>query len=549
MCNFFPFNLSHNFSMLHTLEALSCLRMAPPLVSNSNGWMLCQVSMKQLRIVQRFALSDINCRCSFLMSFLCRFGRMCDHGSTSEIVSVSSVVFVVMGRGRSSIEDVAAIVKIMRAELHGGARFEDFSTLEIEQVIQTFEGFLVAVLKTCKYPSEGALKNAAQQAWKMEAEHCRVFANKMVRCIGYCREKGKHMKDGSRLPQSVKAVCRALLAKPASPIKSPRKRKARKSDESKGSKRKQKQDQKDSSASSTSASKQQQEGNESSVPPMSHEDILALYGIPKRAKSEGSICLPVQIEVESISSSVASEEDEEPGCQVESAKHSALAKPEVQIPWMCNKDLAMKRLTPDGHIESAAMLPGPAGFALALFPDSSQGIETEMPNLVLETKLTAGEGMKKAAKQSKKKGLKQQPKGKAKKQAATKAKAKAKPKAASKAASQKNATTAAKVSMPEVALPSASQQAAKPPSPLPVPSDKPANFRFEAVAWGPCKAEFYSEKSYIRRMLEGKWVSVIGSQQKNHWFIVKKLATLVEAGASKEKLLAERQVLEAPDVH
>ena len=458
-----------------------------------------------------------------------------------------------MGRGRSSI-DIDAVVKIMRAELHGGARFEDFNIFEVEQIIQTFEGFLVAVLKMCKYPSESTFKNAAQQAWQMDAEHCHLFANKMKRCIGYCREKSKHMKDGSRLSQSVKAVCRALLAKPVSPTTSPRKLKARKSDESKGSRRKQKQDQKDSSASSTSASKRQQEGNQSSVPPMSHEDILASYGVPKRAKSDGSICLPVQFEefccdgIESINSSVASEEDEEPGCQVESAKHSALAKPEVQIPWMCNKDLAMKRLTPDGHIESATMLSGPAGFALAFFPDSSKGIETEMPNLVLETKLTAGEGMKKAAKQSKKKGLKQQPKGKAKKQAATKAKAKAKPKAASKAASKKTATTAAKVSTPGVALPSARQQAAKPPSPLPAESDKPANFRFEADAWGPCKAEFYSQKSYIRRMLEGKWVSVIGSQQKNHWFIVKKLATLVKAGASKEKLLAERQVLEAPDV-
>ena len=277
--------------MLHTLEALSCLRMAPPLVSNSNGWMLCQVSMKQLRIVQRFALSDINCRCSFLMLFLCRFCRMCDHGSTSEIVSVSSVVFVVMGRGRSSL-DVDVLVKIMRAEVYGGARFEDFSIFEVEQVIQTFEGFLVALLKTCKYPSESALKNAAQQAWKMDAEHCRVFANKMVRCIGYCRQKSKHMKNGSRLPQSVKAVCRALLAKPESAIKSPRKLKARKSDESKGS-RKQKQDPKDSTASSSSASKQQQEWNESSVPPMSHEDILALYGVPKRAKSDEPICLPI----------------------------------------------------------------------------------------------------------------------------------------------------------------------------------------------------------------------------------------------------------------
>ena len=59
----------------------------------------------------------------------------------------------------------------------------------------------------------------------------------------------------------------------------------------------------------------------------------------------------------------------------------------------------------------------------------------------------------------------------------------------------------------------------------------------------------YSEKSsYIRRMLDGKWVLVIGSHKKQHWHTIKVLASLVEAGKTKEELLTEREVLEAPAV-
>ena len=77
--------------------------------------------------------------------------------------------------------------------------------------------------------------------------------------------------------------------------------------------------------------------------------------------------------------------------------------------------------------------------------------------------------------------------------------------------------------------------------------EKPKNFQFESVLWGRCKAEFYTQKSYIRSSVSGKWCLVIGSQRQRHWSTIRRLAALVEAGKSKEELLAEREAPEAPD--
>ena len=49
-----------------------------------------------------------------------------------------------------------------------------------------------------------------------------------------------------------------------------------------------------------------------------------------------------------------------------------------------------------GEAISATMQPGPAGFALAFFPGSKDGVETELPNLTLE-KFQNAEGLKRPA--------------------------------------------------------------------------------------------------------------------------------------------------------
>ena len=55
-----------------------------------------------------------------------------------------------------------------------------------------------------------------------------------------------------------------------------------------------------------------------------------------------------------------------------------------------------KTIQSSGEVISATMQPGPAGFALAFFPGSIDGVETELPNLTLE-KIQNGQGLKRPA--------------------------------------------------------------------------------------------------------------------------------------------------------
>jgi hypothetical protein len=81
-------------------------------------------------------------------------------------------------------------------------------------------------------------------------------------------------------------------------------------------------------------------------------------------------------------------------------------------------------------------------------------------------------------------------------------------------------------------------------------TEKPNNFQFTSLLYGSCKAEFYTEKSYIRKQEpeSKKWTLIIGTQHPKHWFVIASLAKLVENGASEEELVKEREALQAEDV-
>ena len=68
------------------------------------------------------------------------------------------------------------------------------------------------------------------------------------------------------------------------------------------------------------------------------------------------------------------------------------------------------------------------------------------------------------------------------------------------------------------------------------------NFTFCAKVWGECKAEFYAQKSYIRRWdtSASKYVMVIGSSAPDHKKICQLLTKHVKAGLSREDLLKAR---------
>ena len=77
------------------------------------------------------------------------------------------------------------------------------------------------------------------------------------------------------------------------------------------------------------------------------------------------------------------------------------------------------------------------------------------------------------------------------------------------------------------------------------PAKKPPhlqNHEFQAVHWGRCKVEHYTEKSYIRRKTEqGNWQLIIGWRGENHWHVVDQLVSAVQCGMKKEGLLSLRE--------
>ena len=67
------------------------------------------------------------------------------------------------------------------------------------------------------------------------------------------------------------------------------------------------------------------------------------------------------------------------------------------------------------------------------------------------------------------------------------------------------------------------------------------NIVFEAAFWGSCKAEFYSEKSYIRNWdAKGVLRSVIGAGVLNHVAVISAMVKHVEEGLSKAELIVLR---------
>lgn len=75
---------------------------------------------------------------------------------------------------------------------------------------------------------------------------------------------------------------------------------------------------------------------------------------------------------------------------------------------------------------------------------------------------------------------------------------------------------------------------------------KPQNEVFESSHYGQCRAEYYTEKSYIRsRDASGKWRLIIGHSTRKHWQIIKALIPHVRDGKTKEQLVEKRTKLVA----
>jgi hypothetical protein len=202
------------------------------------------------------------------------------------------------------------------------------------------------------------------------------------------------------------------------------------------------------------------------------------------------------------------------------------------------------------------MSAGKSGFAVARFPNTTVEIQTELPNLCFELQQQAFKKPASAKKAPKK------PKTKSKAKVAKDADSDAssdlvapQPKKAihAKSAAVKEVSAAApsnKVAPAAVSNKKKIETGAASSTALAlqaVQDAKPQNRPFQSV-YGQCKAEYYTAKSYIRHLVDGKWKMIIGSSHPRHWAIISSLSACVESGKSKDELLAERDILEAEDV-
>ena len=166
----------------------------------------------------------------------------------------------------------------------------------------------------------------------------------------------------------------------------------------------------------------------------------------------------------------------------------------------------------------ATMKPGDDGFAIAWFGDES--IVTEMPNLMLEPVVCK----RPAARQVKKK-----PAAAIHQDDASNSDDNASP---SSIASNKEDDD---VADPVCAKPIAKAE--------PTASFTKENYKFESLSFGQCKAEFYSQKSYIRFFDEAskKWMLLVGTVGDNHHQSLEALVPHVKkANMSKDKIVSIR---------
>ena len=409
-----------------------------------------------------------------------------------------------MGRGKSNA-DFDGLCKVVAAELYNGIASKDYLQTDLDEVCNAYSSFAVALLQHSVYPCKSALAKAVNSTLKIPEQEASTFAERICSCITYCREKKKSASSCKKQAHGVKSIILQLrkleLKAPVSNLnKSMRKE----------LKRRHSKDPETDSEPPKAVQKTSFDRNR----------LLKLYGLAEKDVGsaqfgQDELVLPVLDEIELVASSQ------------EATKVEALVQ---SVPWLCSKDLAMKRNN-SGTIEVAKMKTGDAGFAIAQF-GAEPPFATELPNLLL---IEAGKPVMKKPAAAKVK---------------SKAKSKAKSKSKSVAKSKKGLPKDDLDSDDSSGVDSPSTGVIAPHSSL-VKSDSATscfkNFTFEAKFWNACKAEFYTAKSYIRHLHEGKWTLVIGCSKANHKANLMALVGHVKSGMSKENLVQEREVLEAPD--
>lgn len=371
----------------------------------------------------------------------------------------------------------AAVSKALRANVKN-LEDESWSSTDIECVVDKYQELLMDLLKCGCKPTVRLLSAGAKVAFAADDVKGRMFAERIVCAISYCRKKAKSMTSGKKLSHGVKVVIKALREShgqrspaPGAPLwKGARKLAKRYSEASEQSaprvehcsKKARTVDGEQQGIKHVAQTKDQSSASSSSCYD-ARLSVLALYGGADKT-------LPTADDAVSLSSSIQELEedmiDEGPSLydeddMVTEGKAQQTAGLLFSQYTDCRKGVLVRDY--GFRKEEAKMVPGSSGFAKAIFENGDEE-ESEVPNAFLKCVEETADGADELPAQGKTKGkgkAKVQGKGKATAQGKGKAKAQGKAKAKAKGKPEGEAQTGKPKGKAQTGKPKAKAQTGK----------------------------------------------------------------------------------------
>ena len=293
------------------------------------------------------------------------------------MLSEPSLPFMAGRRKNTAI--VEDIVKVLRGSLPLGLKDKRYYEADPDKIAEHYETVMVDLLYVTARPQGTMLKEAAAQAWQeTSVSEAAMWSNRICEAYSHCSNKLKNMVSGQKLPAATKRIAlviqkvrdqsigeslraRALRIQ-LSPLQQPKATPGLKL--------------KAQAASPQAAPKRK------SVCDL--EAIARLHGGEYKAAHDDAYG-------DDVFSAPPSQEDEEaeavyvPASQDEVTLDKICAQDEVVLQNLDTARLVLTRMYASGLEKDAEMRPGPQGFCIASFGSDSEDIETEMPNLMLQS--------------------------------------------------------------------------------------------------------------------------------------------------------------------
>lgn len=440
------------------------------------------------------------------------------------------------------------MAKVLRAELPKGLQPDSYLNADPSETCDSLHGLLISLLRLTPRVNKTILQSAVTSAFPKQASEAASFALHVTAAISYCRQVEKSTSTGKKLSDGVKKVVKWLARNKASKglpqppsswgglgKQAERQQEMQQKQQSPPPRssiaqrlRRRALEKQRSEASSPGAKAQSPEPPSPPSPKRAKQtpassstatraEVFALYGLSTQQTKAKACKLPVDSDVLSIASS-----PEAPKGQ------------QVQLEFVDSSKAALVRIMQDGSKVEAEMFPCvETGFLKAKFPGESKLIETEIPNLMKVKTLQK----KPAASQKPGKGQKRKRNQKSKKPKHEEEE--------DEEAEHEESGEDEEAEDAEEDAGAAAENEDEAEEEIEA-TKKPDNFWFQSKTWSKMKAEFYSEKSYIRVLdpETNKLKLVIMTAGPDHWAKLQKLVQHAKkSNMSKEKLATIRSSL------